>query len=191
MKKAFSLAEMMICLVIIGVLTLLFLSGSRTRPNVNMVMLRKGYNVTSNTIYEMLQSASFYESGVLSDLEATSQKVDSEYPSGKTKFCKVFASYINTDGDVDCTSSKTGASFSTLDGITWYLPPKTTNGSFSSKEVIKIDVNGEANLPNCEETDEDCKTPDIFSIKVSDTGKLSIDSAIAKQYLQNSRKIAK
>jgi hypothetical protein len=127
----------------------------------------------------------------LSNLSATSQAIEGENPSGKSKFCKVFASFVNTAGTIDCSQGGTGASFSTLDGIDWYFPPKTTAGTFSSKEKIKVDVNGSANLPNCEDGASNCKNPDIFIIEVADTGKISIPGSIAKKYLQNVKNISK
>lgn len=190
MKKAFTLGEMLVCITIMAVLVLLFLSGTRAKPNSNMVMFRKAYNITSTNIYEMLQSAAYYETGLLSELTKTTEKVDNTYPQGTQKFCKVFASFINTAGNVNC-SKGSSPSFTTLDGIAWYLPPKTTSGTFSGTETITVDVNGVDNPPNCKEGDSDCKTPDTFDIEINNIGKISIKGKIAQQYLQNTRKISK
>ncbi len=190
MKKAFTLSEMLVCITIIAVLTVLFLSTTRAKPNSNMIMFRKAYNITSNAVYDMLQSAIYYDSGLLSNTAPTAQKVEGEYPRGTSKFCKIFASYINTAGNIDC-SKGTGESFSTLDGISWYLPPKTTSGTFSGRETIKVDVNGSENQPNCEAGSPDCKSPDIFKIEISETGKMYISEEIAKNYLQNTKNISK
>lgn len=189
MKKAFTLSEMLVCLAVISAIVAILISTIRIKPNSNMVMFRKAYNIASSTIYDMLQTSAYYESGLLSNTAKTSQKIDDGYPSGVSKFCKVFANYINTAGTIDCTKGD-GPSFSTLDGIDWYLPPKTTAGSFSSNETIKVDVNG-SNLPNCEEGAQNCKEPDTFVIQVAETGKISIPGEIAKSYLQNSKKISK
>lgn len=191
MKKAFTLSEMLVCISIIAVLVVLFLSATRAKPNSNMVMFRKAYNITSTNVYEMLQSAAYYENGLLSNRDKTTTKVENEYPEGNQKFCKVFASYVNTAGDVDCSASKSTPSFSTLDGIAWFLPPKTTPGTFGGKETITVDVNGIDNLPNCKDGDANCENPDKFDIEVAETGKLYISGEIAQQYLQNTRKIAK
>ena len=190
MKKAFTLSEMMVCLTVMAALVALFLSTIRVKPNSNMVMFRKAYNITSTTIYEILQNSVYYESGSFAFLQPTSETINGERPSGKTKFCKVFANFINTADEPNC-SAGSGESFSTMDGITWYLPPKRTSGSFTGQEVIKVDVNGKDNNPNCEEGAENCKEPDIFKIYVSESGKLYIKDPIAKQYLQNSKKISK
>ena len=125
MKKAFTLSEMMVCLTVMAALVALFLSTIRVKPNSNMVMFRKAYNITSTTIYEILQNSVYYESGSFAVLQPTSETINGERPSGKTKFCKVFANFINTADEPNC-SAGSGESFSTMDGITWYLPPKTT-----------------------------------------------------------------
>ena len=191
MKKGFTLSEMLICISIMAVLVLIFLSTTRAKPNSDMVMFRKAYNIASTNIYEILQSAAYYENGLLSNLDKTSQKVEGEYPQGNQKFCKVFSSYINTTDAPNCNAGGSEPSFTTLDGISWYLPPKTTAGTFAGREKITVDVNGKDNKPNCREGDADCKSPDIFDIEISETGKIYIQSDIAKQYLQNTRKISK
>ena len=190
MKKAFTLSEMLICIAIMAVLVVLFLSSIRAKPNSNMVMFRKAYNITSSNVYEMLQSAIFYETGYLNNLQPTSQQIEGAYPSGQTKFCKVFANYVNTAGEPDCTSNKSKPSFSTLDGIDWYLPPKTTSGNFSGKEIVRVDVNG-SQPPNCTAGSADCEQPDTFEIKISNVGKIYIDDDTAKKYLQNVRNVSK
>ena len=53
MKKAFTLSEMMVCLTVMAALVALFLSTIKVKPNSNMVMFRKAYNITSTTIYEI------------------------------------------------------------------------------------------------------------------------------------------
>lgn len=216
MKKAFTLSEMMVCLTVMAVLVALCISTIRIKPNTNVVMFRKAYNITSTTIYEILQNSVYYESGSLSVLDPTSETIEGEKPSGASKFCKVFASFVNTADTPDCSDGE-GPSFSTLDGIAWYLPPKTTDGTFKGQEIIKVDVNGPDNKPNCEELPslefnphininkvkqkapfnkeilklKTCKEPDTFNIYVSESGKLYIKDPIAKQYLQNSKKISK
>ncbi len=191
MKKAFTLSEMLVCISIMAVLVVLFLSTTHAKPNSNMVMFRKAYNITSTNVYEMLQSAAYYETGILKDTQKTSEKVEDEYPQGIKKFCKIFASFVNTTGDINCGKTKTKPSFVTLDGITWWLPPKTTPGTFQNPEIITIDVNGTDNLPNCKEGDNNCDNPDIFDIEINRHGKISIPGTIAQQYLQNTRKISK
>lgn len=193
MKKAFTLGEMLVCLAVMSVIIAMFLITIHAKPNSNMVMFRKAYNTASNTVYEMLQSAVYYENGLLSNTNKASQKIEGEYPQGTQKFCKIFASYVNTGGEINCKKGGDSPSFSTLDGIDWYLPPKTTKGTFSGskREIIRVDVNGSTNPPNCNDGAENCKNPDIFDIEVSDIGKLYITGENARKYLQNIRSVSK
>lgn len=191
MKKAFTLMELVVCLGIIGVLSIMMLSAMRARPNTNSVMYRKAYNTTTNIVYEMLQSSVWYDAGELSNLSETLEKINEEAPQGKSKFCKIFASYLNTTNEVDCSSNNADKpSFSTADGLDWFLPPKTTTGDFTSDETITVDVNGIENLPNCKES-ESCQNPDIFDIQVTNIGKIIIVGDIAKGYMRNVRNITK
>ena len=189
-RKAFTISEMMVCIGVIAALTALFMSVIRIKPNSNMVMFRKAYNIVSTTMYEIFQTAAYYEGASLSDYSTpTSEVINGERPSGNTKFCKVFGHFVNTTDIPDCSTS-TGPNFITTDGIAWYMPPNTTNGTFSSEEKIIVDVNGE-NKPNCHEGETGCKHPDKFNIYISGSGKLFVRDALAQQYLQNSRRISK
>lgn len=191
---AFTLAEMLVCITVISAIIVIFLSSVRAKPNSNMVMFRKAYNITSNAVYDMLQTDMYYEGGILNNTGPTDVSIEGEKPSGATKFCKVFASYLNTTGTIACDSNTSVPSFTTLDGIEWYLPPKTGgSGKFTSTEKIKVDVNGKDNLPNCEDIPHStCKEPDIFYIHIAETGKLSVyPGTKTMEYLQNSKRISK
>lgn len=243
-KKAFTLDEALICIGVMGAIAALILLTIRIKPNANMVLFRKAYNTVSNTVAEMLETPAYYSSGLLSETTQTMQKVAGEYPNGEQKFCKIFASYINVSGSVDCSkgnwdvflkktplkktavkktlAQKTivqqpdvnvGAaqsakkhyfweddeplkvlsnkvSFSTADGIDWFLPPTFSSGTFASgKEIIGVDINGIDEPPNC--LDGSCKNPDRFYIYVAKDGKVSVETPNAILYLKNARKISK
>lgn len=53
-----------------------------------MVMFRKAYNITSTTIYEILQNSVYYESGSFAVLQPTSETINGERPSGKQNSAK-------------------------------------------------------------------------------------------------------
>ena len=200
MKKAFTLIEMLVCLAVIAIVSVMLFSVFRAKPNSNMVMFRKAYNITSTTLYELFQASTYYESGSLNVLEPTAEVINNERPSGETKFCKVFGHFVNTIDVPNCNKGNSEPSFTTLDGIDWYLPPKTTSGNFNGEEIIRVDVNGADNLPNCKDgsecacinaNDKNCVEPDIFEFHIVNSGKMYIRGPVAKQYLKNSRKISK
>ena len=187
MKKAFTLAEMLVCLALISAVVVIFISTIKARPNSNMVMFRKAYNIASNSVYEMMQSPVNYSTGELTNTAPTEVTYDDEKPSGTSKFCKVFAHYVNT-GEYQPACSGDGPHFTTMDGIDWYMPITNFAGGSAT---IKVDVNGRDNLPNCKPDDAGCTNPDIFEIRIDKEGKLSVPNDIARSYLQNSRKISK
>jgi hypothetical protein len=63
--------------------------------------------------------------------------------------------------------------------------------TFKDSSTITVDINGENEKPNCKEGDEGCNAPDTFEFIIYNTGKISVNGDIAKEYLQNSRKITK
>ena len=184
MKKAFTLAETLVSVLIIGVVASVTLSSLKhVKPNTCMVMFRKAYNITANAVGEMTQNISYY-TGDLSNLSTTTALVEGEYPEGTSKFCKIFMSFVNTIDASNCSASGV-TTFSTADGITWYLPA----ANFSGREQITVDVNGDLTPPNCSASSSTCKNPDIFVIEISPSGKLYLTDAIAREYLKKPKNI--
>lgn len=186
MKKAFTLSEMLVCLAVISALLAIFLSTLRVKPNNSMVMFRKAYNTTASVVHEMVQSPAYYETGLLSDIDQTSEPINGEKPTGSKKFCKVFVSFLNTVDEPDCNAGGT-TSFATSDGIVWQLPTNANFTSTSGHQII-VDVNGE-NAPNCDSAS--CEHPDQFTIWVRPDGKLFVQDETTRNYLKNTRHIAK
>lgn len=187
MKKAFTIAEILMTLGIIGVLASITLGMlSKTNPNSDALMFRKAYNTTTNAIYSILQSGAYYEDGVLSD---TSEAMNNGVSvSGDTKFCQAFAEVVNTLGAPNCngTSLWNAPTFYTSDGVAWYLPIN----NFQAFTFISVDING-AGSPNCLAGSNNCPFPDRFQITVTPAGKVRVDNATAQSYLTNRRNIVK
>ena len=186
MKKAFTLAETLITLGIIGVLASITLGMlSKSNPNSDALMFRKAYNTTTNAIYSILQSGAYYEEGVLSDTNAAI--INSASVSGNTKFCQAFAEVVNTLSAPNCSVRAWGSpTFTTSDGVAWYLP--ITN--FPTSATISVDVNG-AGKPNCLAGSNNCPFPDRFQMTVTPEGKVMVNNATAQSYLTNKRNIVK
>ena len=186
MKKAFTVAETLITLGIIGVIATLLLSTIvRQKPNAEMINFRKAYNLTTKIVYDMMQSSALYASPSFSDTSQTTVEVGGSRPSGNAKFCLIFASYLNTKGSINCTSNA-DPTFTTLDGMKWKLPIS----NFSSQQTIMVDVNGNKK-PNCEYNSNSCKEPDQFKIGINKEGKISITDTKALEYLEDYKQIVK
>ncbi len=209
-RKAFTLAEVMITLAVLGVLASIILPAvSKIRPNKAKAMFKKAYYVAERMVYELVNDQDLYPSnGVFVGFDNTAPVtyLGIEYPTNNTgssanagaeaKFCQLFARKLNTaSDDIYCDADHavpTGGgtfktpSFVTSDGIHWYMP-YTTFIPTSNKNYIYVDVNG-SKSPNCRCTDPncyDCPLPDIFQIVVLADGKMSVESTVEKAYLKS------
>ena len=188
LKYGFTLAESLITMGIISIIAMIMMATIKSGPNPNAAMFRKAYNTLSTVVSEMVSTESLYPDGVLYNLDPTAVEIDGANPSGNTKFCSIFASMVQTVGDVDCVNNRltsSTASFITSDGIEWHMSPS----DISSYMSIMVDVNGKSG-PNC----SNCKKPDRFDFFVSKTGRISIPSSSAndkaREYLKNYKSVA-
>lgn len=142
-KKAFTLAELMVVLTVIGVIVaILTPTIVKLKPNESKIMLKKAYYVTERVVNELINDETFYSDedddapGFVNEGNVT---LYGATVNGNTKFCQLFASKVNTSGTVYCdsthstvTSGSTNLSsgnFTTNDGITWFIPTAHNAGS--------------------------------------------------------------
>ncbi|MBQ8635875.1 type II secretion system protein [bacterium] len=98
LKPAFTLAEVMITLVVVGILTgILMPVAFHSAPSKNIAKFKKA-NATLNTvIQELIRSDKYYKDGDLG------MKADGTLVKDKTYFCQTFADVISTKS-VACSS---------------------------------------------------------------------------------------
>jgi len=201
-RQGFTLAETLVTLAIISFVAAVAMPALfNTKPNQEMMMLKKVYYLTGRMVNELVNDEDFYPdddeenksgfSHVNTIPEATYH--GKEY-KGDTKFCGLFAARMNVKGDVDCTTKSkftAGAApgngtFTTADGVVWILPISdfSRGGAADAKESIYVDVNGDR-PGNCFPTDANCKLPDRFEIKLDRWGKLYIEDEVTRKYLSN------
>ena len=186
--KAFTLAEVMVVLAVMGILAAIMLPTiAGIRPNKNKAMFKKAYYIAERLVFEMVNDESLYPTtsdtvGLDNTYEA---KLYDETFKGTDKFCKLFTRKVNTtSATINCVANRAvptnaGPSFTTSDGIDWYMPIT----SFRNDAVIYVDVNGREKDPNCQYDANTCKRPDIFQIKVKKDGKMYVDGTIESKYL--------
>lgn len=213
-KKAFTLGEVLITLVLFGALAAMLLPAiSHVRPNKSKVMFKKAYYTAERMVYELVNDEDLYPSeGETTGLANTSQVpyLGVNYGDAtnenkqKSKFCNLFGKKVNTANNTincdqdhsapPCTPNQyngvdnaTCGSFTTTDGIIWFVP----YSNFADKadgtpatETIYVDINGKAD-PNCLSGANGCSKPDIFSIKVQSDGKMYVDGAKEQEYLKS------
>lgn len=167
LKRAFTLAETLTTLVVIGIIASLTVpTVMKTLPNQNKIKFKKAYSTIENIISNMSNDATNYPS-TLTGTDSTLQTVPLGFnntnvttnTSGCNKFTYFFLEQINTIGTTNCnpsalTVTKIGT---TTDGIDWYIYLNALDATpalefplapstFTTK--IIVDVNGSA-LPNC------------------------------------------
>lgn len=199
LKKGFTLAEVLVTLGIIGVVTSLVLPTLlHSVPNKEQIMLKKAYYLLSRNVTELINDEELYpertsesQSG-LANIYIGDQTADGgealfhgQRYSGKSKFCNLMAARMNIKGNINCdkqVSLDKGGNFTTADGIVWSMP----NSDFSKAGTVQIDVNGTSGR-NCSESDAKCTIPDRFKIDVDKYGRLTVPAdGIEQEYLTRS-----
>ena len=146
MKKAFTLAEIMIVLAVIGVLTAILLPVAfHSTPDENVMKFKKGHNALLTAIRELVNSDKYYLDGDLGKKVDGTDVVDTKY------FCNTVVDILNAK-EHDC--------------------PEATLSSTNAVVSEDWELNGTNSTPIKELIDERCKTREteglINSIIVND-----------------------
>lgn len=149
-KKAFTLAEIMIVLTIIGVLTAILLPNAlRSTPDENVAKFKKANNTLALVIGELASSDKYYFEGDLG------RKPDGSL-TAEGYFCKTIASILSAKS-VDCTTSygtaKSYADIRGTGGVSDIARIKTTAS-------INVDAKCEAIQKNTIKADKQIVTTD-------------------------------
>jgi len=206
-KNGFTLAEIMVTIVLTGVLAAILIPAiTRLEPNKNKIMFKKAYATAETVISELLNDDGLYPIdtintgtneliGLRNTTTATYNGV--LYATTTTtrpfKFCELFVAKVNVLGTTNCTAA--GYDFTTSDGIVWDLPIDEYANNGDSK-TIKVDVIGGTTVvttksPNCScaatppatcDT-TGCPNPDQFIINVTNNGKISLTGTKELEYI--------
>ncbi len=110
MKKAFTTAEMLITLGVLGVIiAILIPSLISTTPDKNLAKFRKAYNTIQKTVSQLTNTGTIYPNGNFNYFppSVTTSADKTSY------FCKQFADQLTISGSVDCAAA-TAATTSTI-----------------------------------------------------------------------------
>ena len=157
----------------------------QVKPAKNKILFKKAYYLSEKIVTELINDEDLYATKLGKEgFDETEPAAADSSISGNTKFCKLFASKINTVEEVpNCTANN--IAFTSSDGIEWIMPIT----DFATEDgKIKVDVNGSEKKPNCmfNKTDpEKCSDPDIFEIFVKKDGKMYVEDEKAKEYLKS------
>ena len=143
LKNGFTIAEMLVCFTVIGLLaSMLIPSIIYNKPNKNMAMFRKSYQLTERVVSEMIMDDETFPGegdGAVSLAYYDTTPTRLEANTGKF-FCETFAKKLNVNGEIRCDEEARGKvitdsgsngqpieegkeSFTTNDGIHWYITP--------------------------------------------------------------------
>lgn len=157
-KQAFTLAEVMIVMVTLGLLAAILIPViTKTKPDKTKIMFKKAYYVTERVVSELVNDETLYndsdadnphfvdQGGVI--IDGVDLDTDASGATNHDKFCLLFASKVNTIGTPACTAAKSkptksdaaadeinntatlgSGNFMTTDGITWHLPTTVAAG---------------------------------------------------------------
>lgn len=102
MKKAFTLAEIMIVLAVIGVLTAILLPVAfHSTPDENVMKFKKGHNALLTVVRELVNSDQYYLEGDLS-VRANGVVIDGTHDGDYAYLCNTIADIMDTKS-VDCS----------------------------------------------------------------------------------------
>ncbi len=104
-KKAFTLAEIMIVLTIIGVLTAILLPVAfQSAPDENVMKFKKANNTLGSVIRELVNSDAYYSGGDFG-IKANGTQIKGSTNNEKKYFCSSFADILSTKSVACSTAS--------------------------------------------------------------------------------------
>ncbi len=163
--KAFTLAEILIALTVIGVLAAILIpTVKHIMPDKNEKMFSKVYPNLQQAVSAVVNDEDAYPADqtattndpnltqnvmVSRDLNYTDSTSTEQIPAGQDKFCYLLVQNLDTTAS-DCTESKGKGTFTTKDGMDWtmYYSSFPLDAQAYTTRLV-VDVNGETNGPNC------------------------------------------
>lgn len=202
-SKAFTLSELMVALAVLGIICAIVLPAiTNNNPNRNKMMMKKAYNVFTDTINELVNDDGHYPVvyGLCPD-NGESGYVGLDCAENDSKLPYLFSKQLATSRPgideedtlkTDATYSRSGLAacngadnscyfLKSEDGMTWaFSKKKFTKGDYSSNIIVGIDVNGDkkpncyegSNASNCQNRDGNF---DQFRLELYADGKIKID----------------
>ncbi len=170
MKKGFSVGEMLVTLIIVGVVAAMTIPALKTTNTKALKALYKSaYNNVETVINELINDITIYPSGEFIN----------------NTFCSNFFGKVNTIGTVNCANTFTSTipgspNAVTSNGMRWYNMDNDfgtdTCPDSASGECIKIsiDIDGAGKGLNSENADDESR--DILHVFIFKTGKVSVQS---------------
>ena len=213
MKKAFTLAEILIALGIIGVVASLVTPAVvRLRPDNNKITYLKIYDTLSdsirrlssnNILFPACQDNIYCQKHPLINTSGRAMRNGYIIPEGNTKFCRLLAEEITTyrqdtieaacsnmEGYVYSDDSFLERSMHTRRNQDYIITTSLTKGAQIEYQTdIYFDINGDKE-PNCIYSEE-CREPDRFKLMVAADGTVIPADAAGQRYIIERKNLQK
>lgn len=194
-KNGFTLAELVVALGVIGIITALIVPAAhKLMPDNNKVLYLKAYDTISTTIDGLKNNSKLYPICSKDNIDCASHPLFSNRKpllapfnaanddrfEGKTKLCNLLAFSFDDLNNANCKSDRytydastfgNNVSFVSKNGMQWIVSPYEYSYDASRARFqtdIWVDINGSAE-PNCIYSDA-CQKPDRFKFMVAADG---------------------
>lgn len=153
MKKffGFTLSEMLLALVVLGVVFALTMSVTKNASNTTRMALKKANTTLSDVVQNLIDDSIYYQVGsTFADLNI-SKLPNGEPVSGESKFRRLFLNMVNLhsrfeNGEIllcpvivsNTLVQSDNECFMSADGIVWGIP----NSDFKKKNTVQIQYRG-------------------------------------------------
>ena len=175
MKKAFSLAEVMVVITIIGIISALVMTVVSTNNATNLkVLYKSAFNTVNSVVQDVSGNLTAFPTGVLTNNGTTSPVTYA--------LCQTFIADINTVSSNPCTTASSAPNtpnFVTANGMRWY----GFDNDFNSygNITVEIDVDGAGKGLNTDNVS--IPNRDILRIVIFNTGKISTPDSTGAEAL--------
>lgn len=181
MKKAFTLAEMLISIVIIGVIASIMMSAvNKVNPDENVLLYKKAFFTIQEAVSVLINDSTKY--GDTEDLlKRRPENTGAHEEADVLYLCQEMAGVLNTIGTIDCSKSATTnftlSNGATISGIKGTFANADINNYIEDHIDICVDANGdEAPNEGCETEVGAIKNRDRFRIRLYYNGKVTTSS---------------
>ena len=179
-KQAFTLAEILISLTVIAVLSAILIGSlSGVQPDRPKIMFKKAYQITERVVGELVNDETIYpydeDNFGFYNTEAASVDGTNTSFEGATKFCNFFARKLNVITDIPANGfTQSPCVFQTSDSISWIVPSDFTANN--GQVTITVDINGSAEHDGKNPNSNDNNNPDrdVYNIIVHYDGRVSV-----------------
>ena len=213
-KKAFTLAELLIVLAVLGVITALTLSAVIVlRPDETKIRYLKFYDVISEQVKVLSSNSSFFPTcqnnadcrdHPLINTAGRVSRMGYVIPNGKTKLCQLMAAELtvysadtirnacsNMDGYTYADDTFYNRAFHSPNGYDFTISTTLERTNVIEYQTdIYFDVNGNKGN-NCIYNENTCPNPDRFKLMIAATGIVVPADIVGQKYLQTRTNLTK